>query len=250
MQSFKAAFINEVERMVKRKKVVVVLIVSILSIVIGQLLIWGFRTGFGIRAANSSEFPLVLLPVFAGFILPLFTTLVAIDTFGEEYSANTMKIALLRPVTRFKLFSAKVSAIGFFVFLNLFIVMILSSISGLLFNAFYVTFLSVFNVVLSYILTLIPMMVLALFIVLLCHFIKSGTGIFFLSVGLFIVSHILVAMFPQYATLFITYNLNWYNLFTTGNYPIGKIVRLLALMSGSGLMLFTTGYYLFEKKSH
>jgi len=46
----------------------------------------------------------------------------------------------------------------------------------------------------------------------------------------------------------MTTQLDWYNLFLVNSFPLGKIVRQFLIMLGSGIMLFTAGFYLFDKK--
>jgi len=89
MKAFKAAFINEVEKIYRKKKVVVAAILSILAIVMGQLVVTGINRGFGLIAASSTQFPILVLSLLVNTILPLFTTLVAIDVFSGEFSHNT-----------------------------------------------------------------------------------------------------------------------------------------------------------------
>lgn len=46
----------------------------------------------------------------------------------------------------------------------------------------------------------------------------------------------------------MTTQLDWYNLFLIKSLPVGKILRQFLIMLGSGIMLFTAGFYLFDKK--
>ena len=90
--------------------------------------------------------------------------------------------------------------------------------------------------------------VLALGIVLLANLFKSGISVFFISILVFIILKVLGLVFSQYASLFITTQLDWYNLFLVNTFPLGKIVRQFMIMLGSGIMLFTAGFYLFDKR--
>ena len=63
MEGFKAAVINEVEKLYKKKKILVAAIVSLIFIVIGQFTVMGVRSGFGIRGTSSMEFPILVLSV-------------------------------------------------------------------------------------------------------------------------------------------------------------------------------------------
>ena len=248
MAEFQAALVNEVEKLYKKKKALAAVILSLAVIVIGQLIIVGVRSGFGLRGVGSVEFPMLVLSIVVNTILPLFTALVAIDSFSGEFSNNIMRITLTRPVSRFKLFSAKVTAIAIFIFANLLLLLVLSVLAGLLFNVNSATFATFAKTILSYLVSLLPMLVIALGIVLLANLFKSGTSVFFVSIVVFLALKVLAVIFSQYSSLFITSQLGWYNLWLAHSFPLGKIVRQLLIMLGYAIMLFTAGFYLFDKK--
>lgn len=248
MERFKAALVNEIEKMYKKKKAIVIIIISLITIVFGQLMVIAIRSGFGIRGVSSTEFPLLVLSVFVNTILPLFTALVAIDIFTGEFSHNTMKIALTRPISRLKLFSAKIAAVAFFALINLMVVMILSTLTGFLFNTSSITMIGLIRIVVSYLVTVIPIMALAIIIIFFANVFRNSTAVFFLSIILFIAFKALEFVFPQYSSLFFTSYLGWYNLWISDAMPFMKILRQLLIMLGYGIMFFTAGYYLFDKK--
>lgn len=248
MAVFQAALVNEIEKLYKKKKVLLAVILSLAVIVIGQLAIVGVRSGFGLRGAGSVEFPILVLSLVVNTILPLITALVAIDSFSGEYSNNTMRITLTRPVSRFKIFTAKITAISLFILATLGFLLILSLLAGFIFNTNSATLGFLVRTMLSYFVSLLPMMVLALGIVLLANLLKSGTSVFFVSILIFIVLHVIAVVFSRYSSLLITTQLSWYNLFLVNSLPLGKIARQFLIMLGSGIMFFTAGFYLFDKK--
>ena len=248
MAVFQAALVNEIEKLYKKKKALVAVLLSLAVIVIGQLAIVGVRSGFGLRGAGSVEFPMLVLSVVVNTILPLFTALVAIDSFSGEFSQNSMRITLTRPVSRFKVFTAKITAIVLFILATLLLLLIFSMLAGFIFNTNSATLDSLARTVFSYIVSLLPMVVLALGIVLLANLFKSGISVFFVSILAFIVLKVLGVIFSQYSSLFMTTQLDWYNLFLVNSFPLGKIIRQFLIMLGSGIMLFTAGFYLFDKK--
>jgi ABC-2 type transport system permease protein len=248
MAEFKVVFINEIERMCKKKKALVALIISIAAIVLGQLIVVGVRNGFNIRGTSSLQFPLLVLSVFVYTILPLFTALVAIDIFSSEFSQNTMKILIVRPAARFKIFLAKIAAIGVFALANLLLVMILAFVSGLLFNSSSMSFMGIIKVIVAYIVSIWPIMTIALLIVLFTNIFKSGVAVFFLSVLIFIVLVGLSIFFSKYSNLFIVGILRWYGLWIADVIPISEIIREFLILLGCDIMLFTAGFYLFDKK--
>jgi len=248
MAAFKVALVNELEKLYKKKKALVAVILSFLVIVMGQLIMVGVRSGFGVRGVGSIEFSTLVLSVVVNTILPLFTALVAIDSFSGEFSHNVIRIALTRPVSRFKIFSAKVTAIGVFVLSNLLLLLTFSLIAGFIFNANTASAGALVKTIVAYLVSLLPLMVLALAIVLLANILRSGISVFFVSIFGFIVLQVLGLVFANYESLFFTSYLDWYVLWISHTLPLGKILRQTLIMLGYGLMFFTSGFYLFDKK--
>jgi ABC-2 type transport system permease protein len=248
MEGFKAAFINESVKLLKKKKIIAAAILSILAVLIGQIAVTAIKHGLGLRVVGSTEFPIVVLSIFTYTILPLFATFVAIDMFNGEFSSNTMKITLLRPVSRFGVFSAKVLNIGLFIFANLMFVMVLSLLAGFIFNPASASLLGIVKVFLSYASTFLPVFVFALLVVLLSNVLQGGLAVFFLSVIIFIGFTFMGIMFSSYSSFFITSMFGWYSLWISETINVFKILRQVLIMSGCGIMLFTAGYYLFDSK--
>jgi len=248
MLGFKAALINEIQKLYKKKKVLVAASVSLIFIILGQLSIVGLRSGLGLRGVSSMEFPLLVLSVVVNTILPLFTALVTIDSFSGEFSQNTMKISITRPVTRLKFFTAKITAIMLFVLVNLLFVMIFSSLTGIIFNSNSYTLQGIMRILISYLVTLIPMMVFSLVIVLLSNILRSGIGVFFVSILLFIILKTLGIIFSSYSGLLFTSMMNWYTLWIMDSISFIKIFRQFMMMCSYVILLFTGSYYLFDKK--
>lgn len=248
MGVFKATFINEAEKLYKKKKALVGVIISLLVIIIGQVAATGLSSGLGLRATGSMEFPILVLSIVANSILPLFTALVTIDSFSGEFAQNTMKIALTRPISRLKFFTAKFAAISCFILANLVFVMVFSIIAGVLFNTNSFTLHTLIRIILAYMVTVFPMLILSLVIVIFSNIIRSGVGVFFISILAFIILKAAGIIFYQYSSIIFTNMLSWYNLWLMDKLPILKIFRQFMLMIGYGIILFTGGYYLFDKK--
>lgn len=248
MAVFQAALLNELEKLYKKKKVLVAVLLSLAVIVIGQLVIVGVRSGFGLRGAGSVEFPMLVLSVVVNSILPLFTALVTIDSFSGEFTQNSMRITLTRPVSRFKVYSAKLLAIVIFILGALLLLLVFSMLAGFIFNTNSATLDSFGKTVFSYLVSLFPLTVLALAIALLANIFKSGIAVFFVSILVFLVLEVLGVLFSQYSSLFLTTQLDWYNLFLVNSFPFIKILRQFLIMLGSAIMLFTAGFYIFDKK--
>jgi len=248
MAVFQAALHNEVEKLYKKKKVLVAVLLSLAVIVIGQLVIVGVRSGFGLRGTGSVEFPMLVLSVVVNTILPLFTALVTIDSFSGEFTQNSMRITLTRPVSRFKVYTAKITAIILFILGALVLLLVFSLLTGFIFNTNSATLDSLGRTVFSYLVSLLPLTVLALAIALLANIFKSGIAVFFISILTFLGLKVLGVLFSQYSGLFLTTQLDWYNLFLVNSFPLLKIFRQFLIMLGYGIMFFTAGFYIFDKK--
>lgn len=248
MVEYKNAVINEVEKLYKKKKVIVAAILSLLCICVGELGVIALRKGFGIIGAQSMDFPLLILSILVNSVLPLFTALVAIDSFSGEFSHNTMKILITRPVSRFKVFSAKLTAIIIFIFTNILFAMVFSIIAGILFNASTFSISGLIQIIISYIVTLFPMIVLALLVVLYSNLIRSGTGVFFLTIITFIAFKALEIILSKYSGIFFTSTMGWYKLWIMNTFPSWKILRQTMLLLSYSILLFTGSFYFFDKK--
>ncbi|WP_368489366.1 ABC transporter permease [Clostridium sp. BJN0013] len=248
MTGIKATLINELEKLYKNKKVLIVAILSIIFIILGQVFILVVRNNFGLRGVSSTEFSLLVLSVFINTLLPLLIALITIDSFSGESSHNTMKICLTKPISRLKLFIVKISAIIIIIFITLMIIMVFSIISGLIFNANSFTWENIIKIVISYIVTLIPMIILCLMIVLFTNILKSGIAVFFLSVLVFISFKVLAIFFPSYSGILFTSIMGWHTLWIMDNIPFIKVFRNFIMMLSYIIILFTTAYYMFDKK--
>lgn len=248
MIEFKASLINELEKLYKKKKALIGIILSFIFVILGQAFMFIVRNSFGLRGVSSAEFPILILSIILNTLLPLFIALITIDSFCSEFSQNTMKITLTRPVTRIKIFTAKICAITIFIFANLMFVMLFSTLVGFIFNANFLTFFGIIKIIISYCVTLIPMIVLSLVVVFFSNIIKSGIGVFFLSILVFLVFNALEFFFSTYSGLFFTSMLGWYNLWIMDSFPLLKIIREFMIMSSYAIILFTLSYYLFDKK--
>lgn len=248
MPGFKAALINELYKIFKRKKLITAAVLSVLAVLIGQAAVTAVQAGFGVRMAGSAEFPLIVLPFFVYTILPMFATFVAIDLFNGEYSAGTMKITLTRPVSRFSVFTAKVTSVALFILGSLMFVMLVSMLAGFIFNPVSAAFMGLVRAAAAYLVSFLPVFVFALLVILLSNLVRSGVTVFFLSLFIFLGFIMMEFIFSKYASFFVTSQFTWYTLWISQSLNILKLLRQTLLMAGLGIMLFTAGYYLFDRR--
>jgi len=147
-----------------------------------------------------------------------------------------------------KLYAAKICAVAFFVLANLLMIMLLSLVAGFIFNARIVIGIRSFKnsfVLYCYFDTY---NVLCSYSCVFSNVLRSGTGVFFLSIVLFIAFNVLSVIFPKYSNLFITSMFDWYVLWNVDIIPLDKLIREFLIMAGYAIMFYTAGYYMFDKR--
>lgn len=246
MSSLKAAYINELYKLSKRKKITVSCILSVLAVVIAAVIVGTANNFMGIRITGESEFPILVLSVLNYTLIPLFTVLVCIDMVGGEFSGQTIKMVLTRPVSRTKVYLSKTFAAATFILVNLLFVMVTSLVLSLFIKGDLWGFGKVLT---AYLASFFPMFVFALFAMLISTIFKGTGSAFFISILLFLVCTALQAVSGELQSFLFTSTFGWYRLFLGSYINFRKIFRIFMILAGMGLMLFGAGCYLFERKN-
>ena len=248
MMRFKASLKNELTKLKCHKKYTVLLLLSIaLSAVWGILnFLAGQVKTLPITPVDTlSGLPMMLLGFFVSTIIPLIVFMAACDLFTGEVADGTVRAGFMRPVSRFKQYFAKVSAVyvvaviylgAIFVFSELFRLIAVRSGSGIL------------TELASYALDCIPLIVLVLFASMVNQFLKSTS----LSVILCIIIYMgLLAggvVISQLSGLVFTGYMQWHTLWLGYGVPFGAMLPKIFILIGYGLVFSCVGYYFFERK--
>lgn len=248
MVGFNPAFQNELFKIKKKKKLVAGALLAIIAVIIGQVAVTLINDNLGLLIATSSELPIMVLNLMMYSLFPLFITFIAIDMFNGEFNANTMKITLSNPASRLTIFSAKFSALALIIVLNLLFVFIISLIFGIVFNPSSTSFVGIVKSLIAYIVSIIPLLVFAAFVVLLANWVRGGITVFFVTILLFVAFFVIEILFSSFSSFLPTANLDWYTLWITSKPHVFKIIRQTLIMVGCGVMLFSGGFMLFERK--
>jgi len=241
---FKAAYINEVFKISKKKKITVLCIFSVLAALIGSAIVVGVNNVSGIMLAGSGNFAIIVLSVMNYTLIPLFTAFICVDMFGGEFVEHTMKFTLTCPATRLMIFIAKLLAVATFIMANLLFVMIISVLASFLFDSS----LGIQLIVIAYAVSFFPLFIFAMTVSVISCLVRGTTSAFLLCVLVFLGFNFLEVWFPACKSFFFTSSLGWYNLFMGSYINIGKILRMFLILLGYGVMLFGTGLALFERK--
>jgi ABC-2 type transport system permease protein len=108
MSNVGAGILNEIEKLFLKKKNILYIVVSALIPIIGAALARALGNRIGIYVITPSYFPILILSLLVNIIIPLFIFSTAADLFAGERSERTLKIVLIRPVTRFKIYYPRV----------------------------------------------------------------------------------------------------------------------------------------------
>ncbi len=245
MKTLKAAYINELYKLSKKKKIVVAAVLSLAAVVLAGVITMVLNNFMGISFMGRSEFSTFVLTILNQTLIPLFIIFVCADMFAGEFGDHTMKQTLTRPVSRGKIYLAKVMAAGSFILGNLLFIMVVSMVISLLIHT---ASFNPLRVLVAYLLSAVPLFVFALLVSLVANLMKSGVTTFLLSAVLFFVMAGLGMYFSGYQSFFFTSFFNWFTLFMGSYINISRIIRVLLIFAGCGTMFYAAGYYLFEKR--
>jgi len=248
MPGFKASYINELFKIQKKKKLVMAIVLSILAVLIGQISVTIVNQSFGLLIVNSTELPLMILSVMMYTIFPLLITFIAIDMYNGEFNSNTMKLTLTKPATRFCIFTAKFAAIATIIIMNLLFILLLSLVIGIIFNPASTTIIGIMHAFIAYFVSLLPLLIFALLVIVLANMVNGGLAVFFLTILIFGVLYIGGLFFSQVSSFLFTSMFDWYRLWISESFHLFKLLRMTLIMIGCGMMLYTIGYTLFERK--
>ncbi len=243
MKSFVACFGGELKKLSLKKKYVVFIIISV-CVCIGFALISALIANLAEKEASDiiGNMPITVLPAFTQLVLPLIAIMAVCDLFSSEYRDNSIKSTLMRPVTRIKVYGAKVLAV--FVLCVVFMLcifvgaaacdlVILGSTDGIIHG------------LLAYLLDTVPLFVIILMAALINQFTKGSTSAMFLCIIIYILAKIGGMFVPVLDSLLFTGYLQWHKLWLGIMLPPATMLAKCSLIAGYGITLFSIGYCLF-----
>ncbi len=246
MNSFLSAYKNELYKISKKKKFIAAALLGVLAVVLcGGLSALLNRFG-GVGLLYGGEFATGFLPVFEYTLIPLFTIFNAADMFTGEFSSDTIKLTLTRPVTRFKIYSAKVMAAATFLLGFLLYCAAAAIITSFFFGAGSANTVGALK---AYTAAFVPLAVLMLMTVFIANFAKGSGAAFLITVVAFILLKALEFGFPGVKSFLFTAGFDWYKPLLGSYVNFFAVLRRFLVFLGSGVVFFGAGYLLFEKRS-
>ena len=254
MAAFIASYRNEWHKLMQRKKYIVFFCLGI-----GFYLGWALlaylaatflrRYGVASLALVLSPTPMGVLTLFIQVLIPFLIFMGLTDLITVEGADSTMKAMLCRPVERWKLYAAKIAAVWTYAGVYLAGAFVVSVLSyqilgrGLSFGDFFVALA-------SYVLTLVPLAVLACFAALVALFGRSGTLTMLLLLLSYMVLRVAPLFFPLLNEILFTSFLGWHRLWIGALPAASRLVHMLVIVFGYGTVFFMAGTLLFDRKEY
>ena len=248
METMLAGISVESQKLLFKKKSIALLIISVAITVLGGILALFFQNSFGIIPVKSANFPVWILGYFTSFFIPLFVFMTAGDLFAGELSDRTLKLVLLKPISRMKAFASKIIALGIYIVLHLGVIYLTSTLISLFLNGKEGLFNGLFKNFLVYGVALMPMLLLGIFAVFISQFFKSSSGVLAISILAFMAFKIISILFPGIENMLLTSYTDWHLLFAGTILSIGKILNIFMFMLSYSIIFLASGYVLFERR--
>lgn len=246
LYSLYAGTYNETVKLLRQTKTRLTIALAVLVPVMAATLLGNLQSGLGLDLGR--DYPQLMLGLFTAVWLPLFLFMAAADSFSGEYAARTIKLVLLRPVSRAKAFAAKVLALLLYAAFVLLVVWIVSVATGLVLDA-ETTLAGLADSVLAYAAAFVAMAAIGTAASFVAQWLKSGVGTLALCIALYIAGRALPLLLPQAADWsFLTYA-DWHTLWVGSAADAGRLLQIFVLLLASSMISYTAGWYLFEKKA-
>ena len=114
MNNIKANIINEVQKLFLKRKITALLVITAVICFLAAFFISSTQEKLVFIAIDSISFPLMTLTIFTNIFLPLFIFMSVAELFSGELGDRSLKLVLLRPISRLKVFISKNIAIAIY----------------------------------------------------------------------------------------------------------------------------------------
>jgi len=252
MSSFLASYRNEWDKLMRRRKYIVFLVIGLVICLIwaalGQL-ISNLAMQQGSLALTLAPTPMGALPIFLHVIIPFLMFMGVTDLLTVEGADSTMRAMICRPVERWKLYISKILTVVTYAAVYLICVFVVSVALNQIFGKA-LGAAEVMTALASYTLTLVPLAIVASFAALVALLGRSGTLTMFLLLFSYLLLSVLPVFFPVLNEMLFTSYLSWYRLWIGAIPGAAKLIHMLLIVLGYGVVFITAGSLIFEKKDY
>ncbi|MEK0315816.1 ABC transporter permease [Cohnella sp. 56] len=247
MNSLYANFLNEIERLSRRRKTQGFALLTVLLPVLAAWALTAMPDGSAVQSALAGNLPMLLLQPFALALLPLFLFMTAADLFAGEVAAGTLKLTLLRPITRAKVYASKALALAFYAAVLLAALWIAAAASGVLIAGGEAG-QGLAGSLKAYAVTLLPMIAAGWLATLVSLSVGSVGGALALMLLIYAAAKLLPFILPQAAVWSAFSYTDWQVLWAGDGAPAGSLLRASGVLIAYCIMAYTAGVVLLERK--
>lgn len=246
MKAFIACYLGEFKKLRLKKKYTVFTIISALLCIMLALISALIGKAASISSGSLTlSVPMTVMSIFTQLIMPLVAAMAVCDLFATEYHDLSIKAQLMRPVTRFKIYTGKLCAVFTVCTLIFLSVYAISALSDFAFTQNRGGLLYSFG---AYVLNLIPLIPVILMAALINQFAKGSTSAMFLCIIIYILMKVAGILVPILDSLLFTGYLEWHKLWLGTTLPLGALISKCILLLGYAITFFSGGYFLFLKR--
>ncbi|NOV03860.1 ABC transporter permease [Paenibacillus planticolens] len=246
MHKWRAGYFNELYLLLYRKKVVMFAIFSLILPVLLAISLSALKPVLGLIAVSQS-FPIEMLTIYTSIWIPLFILTITGDLFPGEVATRTLKLALLRPNSRFQVFGTKVAALG----TGIAGILILLGIITFICNIFAGTsarFVESVHMIEAYAAAFVSMIALSAMFVFVSQFFKSASSFMVFSLVLYAAAKMAPFLLSSIAAFSPASYTNWHMLWLSQTVSAGKLMTSLLFLLSSCMLFLALGYYRFDRK--
>ena len=237
---------NELSLILYRKKMIAFFAFSVILPILLAVSLHALQPLLGLVAVSQS-FPIQMLSIYTVVWIPLFILTITADLFPSEVAARTLKLAFLRPNTRFQVFCAKVAALA----VGIGALLVLLGVVTLICNVFAGTALSFaegMGVFKAYVAAFVAMVALSAVFVFVSQFFKSASGFMVSAIVLYVALKISPFLLSAMSTFSPASYTDWHMLWISHTVAVSKLWSTSLYLLSSCVLFFTLGYYIFDRK--
>ncbi|MCD9021482.1 ABC transporter permease [Cohnella silvisoli] len=247
MTSLQAGTRNELLLMLYRRKTLFFFLASALVPIFLAVSFNALQSTIGLLTVSQS-FPIQMLELYTMFMIPLFFFLAISDLFPQEISSRTLKLALLRPISRFGAFAAKILALGAAIAALLVLLAVVTLACSVLMGSAGMATIDWFGYGKAYAAGFLSMWALSSVFVFVSQFFRSANGFLVFAIVLYAAAKFAPFFVKGFSAFSLASYTDWYLLWLSHSVSSGKLMTSLLFVL-SGFMLFITlGYMMFDRK--
>jgi ABC-2 type transport system permease protein len=248
MSLLKSSTINEWVKLSSRKKTIFFLVMIVLIPFLGLPIVMQIQSGVGITVVVSSHYPIIILNFLTLFVIPLMMFMSVSDIFSGEFGDKTIRSMLVRPVNRFKIFTSKLLALFALIGAGLLLGWLSSTIASFFLPVSEGLKSGIAESALAYTAAALPMICLCTVAVFIAQFFKNASGALAICILVYTAAKLITFVFPQLMVFSPTSYTDWHQIWISSAVSAGKLFTIFSFLLGCGILFYTSGYFVFDKK--